>query len=126
MVLQWCVPPGGAEAVEDEEAAAAVAEAGARTEAEAPTGAVTGGEAVAVAEAGGGRGSSLTLLARESCLASGLARLELCVLRGVSLFTEAGGLQVCGLPLWPLGYRIGRPRRDGWASRAILLVSGHR
>ncbi len=50
MVLQACVPPGGAEAEEDKEEAAAEAEAGARTEAEAPTGAVTGDEDAAVAE----------------------------------------------------------------------------
>jgi hypothetical protein len=53
VVLQACVPPGGAEAEEDEEEAAAAAEADARTEDEAPTGAVTGDEAAAVAEAGG-------------------------------------------------------------------------
>jgi hypothetical protein len=46
------VPPGVAEAGEDEDEAAAAAEAGARTEAEAPTGAVTGAEAAAVTEAG--------------------------------------------------------------------------
>ncbi len=44
---------GSAEAGEDDEEAAAVAEAVASTEAEAPTGTLSGGEAVAVAEAGG-------------------------------------------------------------------------
>jgi hypothetical protein len=45
---------GGAEAGEDDEEAAAVAEAVARTEAaEAPTGTLSGGEAVAVTEAEG-------------------------------------------------------------------------
>jgi hypothetical protein len=53
VALQARVPPGGAEAGEDDEEAVAVAEAVARTEAEAPTGTVSGGEAVAVAEAGG-------------------------------------------------------------------------
>ncbi len=52
MALQASVPPGGAEAEEDDEEAVAVAEAGARTGAEAPTGTVSDGEAVAVAEAG--------------------------------------------------------------------------
>ncbi len=52
MALQASAPPGGAEAVENVWEAVAVAEAGARTEAEAPTGAVSGGEAVAGAEAG--------------------------------------------------------------------------
>ena len=52
MALQASVPPGGAEADGDVEEAVAVAEAGARTEAEAPTGAVNDGEAVAGAEAG--------------------------------------------------------------------------
>ncbi len=53
MAPQARVPPGGAEAGEDDEEAVAVAEAVARTEAEAPTGTVSGGEAVAVDEAGG-------------------------------------------------------------------------
>jgi hypothetical protein len=74
----------------------------------------------------GGRGGSLTLLAGESRLASSLMRLGLLGLHAVGLFPEAGRLQVCSHPLWPLGYRIGRPRRDGRASRAIFLVSGHR
>jgi hypothetical protein len=74
----------------------------------------------------GRRGGSLTLLAGESCLASSLMRLGLLVLHAVGLFPEAGGLQVCSHPLWPLGYRIGRPRRNNRASRAVLLVSGHR
>jgi hypothetical protein len=43
---------GGAEAGEDDVEAAAVAEAVARTEAAAPTGTLSGGEAAAVAEAG--------------------------------------------------------------------------
>jgi hypothetical protein len=51
VALQASVPPGGAEAGEDDEEAVAVAEAGARTEAETPMGTVSGGEAVAVAEA---------------------------------------------------------------------------
>jgi hypothetical protein len=53
VALQACVPPGGAEAEEDDEEAVAVAEADAHTEAEALTGTVSGGEAVAVSEAGG-------------------------------------------------------------------------
>ncbi len=52
MAPQARVLLGGAEAGEDDEEAAAVAEAVARTEAEAPTGTLSGGEVVAVAEAG--------------------------------------------------------------------------
>jgi hypothetical protein len=74
----------------------------------------------------GRRGGSLALLAGESCLASGLMRLGLLGLHAVGLFPEAGGLQICSHPLRSLGYRVGRPRRDSRASRAILLISGHR
>jgi hypothetical protein len=51
---------GGAEAGEDDEEAVAVAEAVARTEAEAPTGTLSGGEAVAVAVAEAGRAGRLS------------------------------------------------------------------
>ncbi len=54
---------GGAEAGEDDEEAAAVAVA--RTEAEAPTGTLSGGEAAAVAEAGGAERLSVAVDGRE-------------------------------------------------------------
>jgi hypothetical protein len=110
----------GADEVEDE----AVAEAGARTEAEAASERVTGVEAVTVAEAGGAgryaadeRGQP----GEQPREAAAAAYSPWCL-----LFTEAGRLKVCGLPLLPLWDSIGRPSSDNGASRALLLVSGHR